>query len=78
MEIRIEDPKYPLQAKGVKHHDTEDINKLDKTIIEIQEKSSELRLQTALSKREESLLSQITNPDINDNIKLQFFYSWRG
>jgi replicative DNA helicase len=70
LEIRIEDPKYPLQAKGVKHHDTEDINKLDKTIIEIQEKSSELRLQTALSKREESLLSQITNPDINDNIKL--------
>ena len=70
MQIVIEDKRYPLQAKGFKHHDTEDINKLDKTITEIQNKSSDINIHTAISKREESLLSQITNPDINDNIKL--------
>jgi replicative DNA helicase len=67
LEIKIEDPKYPLQTKGLKHHDSEDINKLDESIVEIQKKSSEYGLHLAIS-REMSLTEMVNDPSVNDHI----------
>ncbi len=50
LEIKIEDPKYPLQTKGLKHHDSEDINKLDESIVEIQKKYRNMKLNCGIAK----------------------------
>ena len=68
LQIIIEDKRYPLQVKGIKHSDTEDINLLDKNVTEIQKKSSDINIHSALSKREESLISRINDPALINTI----------
>ncbi len=75
MEIRIEDPRYPIRTTGLKHYDSEDIEKLNKDVERykekageidiILEKSSEIETHVQLSKYEEAnLIAKVNDPII--------------
>jgi hypothetical protein len=67
MQIIIEDKRYPLQTKGLKHHDTEDVNNIDETARKLLDKSSELGMHAAIMQHTEgSLMSRLNDPSIND------------
>ena len=69
MQIIIEDKRYPVQTKGLKHHDSEDVDKLDETAKALQKKSSDIDLHVAVNKQTMgTLLERINDPTINDYI----------
>jgi replicative DNA helicase len=62
MQIIIEDDRYKYNKmyRGQKHHDEEDVNKMENQANKLLEKSTEIRLHEAISKA--------NNDDVNDEI----------